>query len=64
MGPIEAVPVTVRDTKDIHLRAAALGGNADYLITGDDDLLVLNGDPALGRLRIVTVRTYFNASSE
>jgi predicted nucleic acid-binding protein len=62
--PTETVPVAVRDVKDIHLLAAALGGDADYLVTGDDNLLVLNGDPALGWLRIVTVRTYFDAQPE
>ena len=30
-----------RDPKDNFLLALAKGGNADYLITGDDDLLVL-----------------------
>jgi uncharacterized protein len=62
--PMEMVPVAVRDVKDIHLLVAALGGNADYLVTGDDDLLILNGDPALGSLRIVTVRTYFDTRPE
>jgi putative PIN family toxin of toxin-antitoxin system len=61
--PTGTVPVAVRDAKDIHLLAAALGGDAEYLLTGDADLLVLNGDPALGRLRIVTVRAYFNTRS-
>ena len=36
--------------------AAALGGNADYLIAGDEDLLVLDGDPKLGKLRVLTPR--------
>jgi predicted nucleic acid-binding protein len=62
--PMEMVPVAVRDVKDIHLLVAALGGNTDYLVTGDDDLLILNGDPALGSLRIVTVRTYFDTRPE
>lgn len=61
--PTGTVPVAVRDAKDIHLLAAALSGDAEYLITGDADLLVLNGDPAPGRLRIVTVRAYFDARS-
>ena len=61
--PAGMVPVAVRDVKDTHLLAAALGGDADYLITGDADLLVLDGDPALDQLRIVTVRTYFDARS-
>ena len=39
------VPLLVRDIDDVPILAAALGGNADYLVTGDDDLLVLDGDP-------------------
>jgi putative PIN family toxin of toxin-antitoxin system len=53
--PAVTLPVVVRDPKDEPVLAAALGGNADFLVTGDDDLLALAGDPRLGRLRIVTV---------
>jgi putative PIN family toxin of toxin-antitoxin system len=56
--PAALLPIAVRDPNDTHLLAAAIGGDADYLITGDDDLLVLDGAAALGRLRIVTVREY------
>ncbi len=56
--PAETLPVTVRDPKDIHLLAAAVGGHADYLIMGDEDLLVLDGTPALSPLQILTVRMY------
>lgn len=48
------VPVSVRDPKGDHILAAAAGSGADYLVTGDRDLLVLQGDPRLGELRIVT----------
>jgi len=58
--PQGTIPVAVRDAKDIHLLAAALGGNAAYLVTGDADLLVLAGDPSLGSLRIVTARTFLD----
>ncbi len=58
--PTETVPVAVRDPKDVHLLAAALGGNAAYLVTGDADLLVLNGDVALGPLRIATARAFLD----
>jgi len=51
--------VAIRDPKDIHL-LAALGGDADYLITGDADLLVLAGDPTLGPLRIITARAFLD----
>jgi putative PIN family toxin of toxin-antitoxin system len=53
--PIITIPVSVRDPKDEHILAAAMGGDADYLVTGDADLLVLRGSPSLGRLQIVTV---------
>lgn len=52
------LPVTVRDPKDAHLLASALGGRADYLVTGDADLLELEGNPRLRGLRIVTPRAF------
>ncbi len=58
--PQGTIPVAIRDAKDVHLLAAALGGNADYLVTGDADLLVLAGDPLLGPLRIVTARAFLD----
>jgi predicted nucleic acid-binding protein len=48
------VPVPVRDPSDEHILALAITGNADYLVTGDDDLLTLAGDPRLPGLQIVT----------
>jgi putative PIN family toxin of toxin-antitoxin system len=51
-------PLPVRDVKDEHVLAAAFGGDADYLITGDNDLLVLAGDPPLGKLKIVTAAEF------
>ena len=56
--PHEPPPVSSRDPKDDPLLAVALSGHASYLITGADDLLVLDGEPALGTLRIVTVRDF------
>lgn len=54
------LPVHVRDPKDEHLLAAALGGKADYLVTGDADLIALDGHPELPDLRILTVRTFLD----
>lgn len=51
-------PVDLRDANDAHILAAALAGDADYLVTGDQDLLVLAGDPRLGKLRIVTAAQF------
>lgn len=52
------LPVAVRDPKDEHILAAALGGEADYLVTGDEDLLVLNKSEALGNLSIISVAEF------
>lgn len=56
--PLGTLPLKVRDLKDEKILAAALGAEADFLITGDDDLLVLREHPKLGNLRIVTVRQF------
>lgn len=53
--PARRVPLNVRDPKDVQVLATAFGGGADYLVTGDNDLLSLAGDSRLGPLRIVTV---------
>ena len=47
-----------RDPKDDYLLGTALGGKADYLITGDEDLLVLNGNLSLGNLKIITAKDF------
>ena len=60
VSPIDELPIPVRDVKDEPILAAALGGGADCLVTGDDDLLVRDGDPLLGRLRIVTARAFLD----
>jgi putative PIN family toxin of toxin-antitoxin system len=56
--PRRTLPLPDRDVKDEKVLAAALGGKADYLVTGDDDLLVLREDPRLGALQIVTVAEF------
>ncbi|HTE84975.1 MAG TPA: putative toxin-antitoxin system toxin component, PIN family [Dehalococcoidia bacterium] len=52
--PLAGVPIHCRDPKDDLVLASALSSGADYIVTGDKDLLVLDGEPALGELRIVT----------
>jgi putative PIN family toxin of toxin-antitoxin system len=56
----QRLPIHVRDPKDDHLLAAALGGKADYLITDDEDLLTLDRDPKLPNLRILAVRPFLH----
>lgn len=55
------LPLHSRDPKDDYLLATALGGNADYLVTGDEDLLVLSTNPGLGKLKIVSVKQFLSA---
>ncbi len=54
----EPSPVTVRDPQDEPILATAIFGEADYLVTGDKDLLVLRDDSRLRPLRIVTVEEF------
>jgi uncharacterized protein len=39
--PAEIPPDAIRDPKDIPVLACAVGGKADYIVSGDNDLLVL-----------------------
>jgi hypothetical protein len=52
------LPLVVRDAKDEMILASALGGRADYLVTGDEDLLVLSGAAEIGSLRILRAREF------
>ena len=52
--------VACRDPKDNKLLELAVGGNADYLVTGDKDLLVLN--PFRG-VEIITPREFLEKAS-
>lgn len=54
----DELPIHARDAKDDKLLSCALSGNADYLVTGDEDLLVLNGNLSLGKLKIVTAKEF------
>lgn len=55
------LPVHCRDPKDDYLLACAAAGRADFLVTGDRDLLALDGDPALGALRILAPADFLAA---
>ncbi|MDE2025952.1 MAG: putative toxin-antitoxin system toxin component, PIN family [Patescibacteria group bacterium] len=54
--PFEDLPIHSRDIKDDKLLCCAIAGNCDYLVTGDQDLLVLSGDKLLGKIKIVTAK--------
>ena len=58
--PIEELPIHSRDIKDDKLLACALAGNCNYLITGDNDLLVLDGNPTLKNLKIITATNFLS----
>lgn len=61
---VEPAPVpedAVRDPKDVKVLACALGGQASYLVTGDDDLLVLK---TYEEIKIVTPAELLNILQE
>jgi putative PIN family toxin of toxin-antitoxin system len=41
VSPAQVSPDIIRDPKDHHVLACAIGGSADFIVTGDKDLLVL-----------------------
>ncbi len=51
----EEIPAVIRDPKDDYLLAYAMVGEANYLVTGDEDLLVLG---AVGPLDIIKPRDF------
>lgn len=53
------VNVEIRDIKDVHVLAAALSSNCDYLVTGDNDLLVVK----ITRIKILNSRQLLNEIS-
>ena len=58
LADIREVPVYTRDPKDDKFVACAIAGRAEYLVTVDEDILVLEG---LGDVRVVTPRGYVEA---
>jgi len=53
--PLDWIPRVCRDRKDDFLLAYAAVGQADYLVTGDEDLLVLE---KVQGIRIITPRQF------
>jgi putative PIN family toxin of toxin-antitoxin system len=60
VDPLESLPIPVRDPNDEVILGAAIASNADFIVTGDNDLLVMAGDPQLGRLQIVNPRQFLS----
>jgi putative PIN family toxin of toxin-antitoxin system len=61
LPPLGPVPAYTRDPKDDKFVACALVGDADYLITEDKDLLVLQ---VVGDVRIVTPYGFLRATPQ
>jgi putative PIN family toxin of toxin-antitoxin system len=55
--PIEAIPEYTRDRKDDKFVACAIAGRADYVVTTDEDMLVLG---ELAGVRFVTPYAFVN----
>jgi len=56
----DEVPRIIRDPKDDYLIACALIGNAEFLVSGDKDVLVLN---AAETVRVVTAKQFLEILS-
>jgi len=58
VGPADIpIPPELRDPKDLMVLAAAVGGGADAIVTGDKDLLALGefrGIPILDVSKVLT----------
>ncbi len=57
MEPAAVAADACRDADDLHVLGLAKAGQANCLVTGDDDLLVLK---RFGRCRIVTPRQFWS----
>ena len=57
--PADPYPIQIRDPDDAWVLASAAAGEADILVTGDHDLLVLSLE---GHLRILSPREFWELS--
>ena len=58
---IKSIVKVCRDPKDNFLLALAKDGGADYLLTGDSDLLELQ---KFGKTKIITISNFFTANKD
>jgi len=56
---VESIVTICRDPKDNFLLALARDGKADYLLTGDNDLLDLK---KFGKTKIITITNFVEAT--
>lgn len=54
--PKAVLPISIRDPHDRWILATAVAGNAEVLVTGDDDLLSVAGDSPI---KIVSPRAFW-----
>lgn len=52
------LPVSSRDEKDNKLLACAFAGPVEYLVTGDQDLLVLEGNAQIGAIKVLSTKEF------
>jgi putative PIN family toxin of toxin-antitoxin system len=60
---LDMQPIHSRDSNDDKFLSCALSGSCDYLITGDEDLLVLNGRPELRKLQIIKAADFLQRNA-
>ena len=56
--PSVEIALDCRDPKDKKFLTAAVAGAVPFLVSGDDDLLVCDGNPGLGSVQIVRPREF------
>jgi len=60
IAPVEEIEAPVRDRGDVKVVACAVAGRADFIVTGDRDLLALG---EVRGIRVATVRAFLHAQS-
>lgn len=62
--PVATIPATaVSDPKDVMVLAAAVGGRADYIVSGDKHLLTLGAYEGIPILRVADLLQRLNNST-